>query len=228
MTNKKNHTRLLLIIISILISTLLSSCKDNNNPTANNDVPKPEYNSIIKIKFQEPGTKKISIEMKSDELYNYNKSSYSKNWIDLNNNNKEDEGELFEPYKTKDNFTITDNEVTIRGYNAVSISILYLDRERNIKINSIEITSPTVSRVVFFTDMLCKKTTNPINLLKLTNCPNLKVIQCDRSRLKKIELIDCLDLEELSCEQNSLENLDISNCPNLEELDCQHNCLKSL
>lgn len=64
--------------------------------------------------------------------------------------------------------------------------------------------------------------------LKLSNLPNLEILNCSANNLSTIEVTQFPNLKRLSCEQNSLSNLTLTNLTNLEWVDCSSNLIKTI
>lgn len=71
----------------------------------------------------------------------------------------------------------------------------------------------------------CNNFTGP---LKLSECPDLEVLQCMCSNLYSLDLSNNSKLKELYCNRNQLTELDLSGNPQLEWLECGSNRIASL
>ena len=59
--------------------------------------------------------------------------------------------------------------------------------------------------------------------LNVTNCANLRRLDCTSNTLKSLDVSHCPLLTHLSCSNNNLDSLDLSGCPLLTRLVCGNN-----
>lgn len=64
--------------------------------------------------------------------------------------------------------------------------------------------------------------------ISIDNCSKLRIINCSKNQLFKLELKDQKNLRELYCSENKLISLDISGCSNLVNISCRSNQLINL
>lgn len=70
---------------------------------------------------------------------------------------------------------------------------------------------------------------NSLTTLDVTNCPELKVLDCSNNSLSELDVTKCTKLTTLYCGDNRLLSyLDVSKCPELTTLDCSRNALVAL
>ncbi|CAG8561875.1 18483_t:CDS:2 [Racocetra persica] len=62
----------------------------------------------------------------------------------------------------------------------------------------------------------------------ISNCQELKELDCSNSQLTSLNLEDCSQLTKLNCSNNSLKELNVQPFPNLKELNCSKNDLAGL
>lgn len=69
---------------------------------------------------------------------------------------------------------------------------------------------------------------NPIKTLDISDCPNLKVLDCSYSELSELDVTSNTKLVSLVCYGNSIKNLNVSKCPQLVELNAKSNGLTAI
>ena len=69
---------------------------------------------------------------------------------------------------------------------------------------------------------------NVLTTLDVSNCKELKVLDCENIGLSKLIIKGCSKLEDIDCDGNNLKKLDVSGSPKVKFLYCSKNKLKEL
>lgn len=177
-------------------------------------------------------------------------------WIDLNNNRKEDTGELVNSDLSHVEYTIQSQTVTIYGpvrdFSCDDNQLTSLDVTKNTALESLEcgdnlLTSLDVNNLLSLNFLGCsdnKLTTLDVsgatmlkylfchnNLLTTVNTLNLtklETFRCDNNRITSLNVTHSVVLSTLNCEKNQLVTLDVSKNTKLKNLSCKENQLISL
>ena len=177
-------------------------------------------------------------------------------WIDLNNNRKEDAGELVNSDLSHVEYTLQSQKVTIYGpvrdFSCDGNQLTALDVTKNAALESLEcsdnlLTSLDVSNLLLLNYLGCsdnKLTSLDVggttllknlfchnNLLTTVNTLNLtklETFRCDNNRITSLNVIQNVLLSTLNCEKNQLVTLDVSKNTKLTRLSCKVNQLITL
>ncbi len=177
-------------------------------------------------------------------------------WIDLNNNNKKDHGEVVTSFGSQEEYTLRAKSVTIYG----KVTELYCNNNRltalNVSKNTLlkslycsdnQLKAFDVSKNTALEEMECngnqitglnvsKNTAlwllgcggNPIKTLDVSKNTVLRVLACSDNLLNKLNVSKNTALEYLYCFNNQLKTLDVSKNTALGELECNGNQLTAL
>ncbi len=147
-------------------------------------------------------------------------------WIDLDGNNKKDNGEqvILETNVKKPvvrNYTVKQKKM--RLYGDVTFFVIG-DKTKAFKTN--KITELDVSHNPSLE--ILEANTNRIKKLDLSKNMNLKGVWCRDNIIEELKLPESSNLIDIYCGPNRLTTLDVSKNPQLDVLDCDHNLLKEL
>ena len=177
-------------------------------------------------------------------------------WIDLNNNKKEDTGELVNSDLSYVEYTIQSQTVTIYGpvinFSCNGNQLTSLDVTNNVALESLycndnlltsldvsnlssleylgcydnNLTSLNVSGVTMLKSLTCHN--NQLTTVNTDNLTKLEMFRCNNNRITTLDVTDNVLLTTLDCEKNQLVTLDVSRNTKLMRLTCAENQLTSL
>lgn len=71
-------------------------------------------------------------------------------------------------------------------------------------------------------------TSSDLEVLDLSECPNIETVECQNCNLNTLNLQKCEKLNDLSCYENKLTSIDFSDCKSLTSVTCGSNPLTKL
>ena len=120
-------------------------------------------------------------------------------------------------------FEITGKENNIKSLDlSKNINLSYLDISYNFNLTSLNLLNNiNLKRLL---------TVNMFNLsnIDISNCKDLKIINCSGSGLTELNVRNCLSLTDLNCVGTSISQLDLSKNLNLNRLLCYSNKVKEI
>lgn len=120
-------------------------------------------------------------------------------------------------------------ELDISGSQITSLDLGNNRRLKRLAVYSSKLTALNVANNNELVTLKCYSMANLTNLtLTLDNHPHLEYLDCQNSKLTKLDIASCSSLQTLYCQNNSIAELDITNCRNLEVLDCKSNTIEEL
>ncbi len=156
-------------------------------------------------------------------------------WIDLNNNRKEDAGELVNSDLSYVEYTIQSQTVTIYGpvvnFSCYGNQLTSLDVTRNAVLESLYcyenlLTSLDVSNLPSLEYLGCHD--NSLTTLNVSGATMLRSITCHNNQLVTVNTGNLTKLEMFRCANNRITSLDMTRNEYLTTLDCERNQLVTL
>jgi hypothetical protein len=177
-------------------------------------------------------------------------------WIDLNNNRKEDTGELVNSDDSHVEYTVQSQTVTIYGpvlyFHCSGNQLTALDVTKNAVLESLyceenlltslnvgdmpalkylgcydnQLTSLDLSGTANLTTLTCWN--NQLATVITNNLTKLEFFRCENNRVTSLDVTDNVQLTSLNCEKNQLVTLDVSKNTKLKNLSCKENQLITL
>ncbi len=132
-------------------------------------------------------------------------------WIDLNGNDKKDNGEKVTVFgKSKfQNYTKTANTITIYG------------KVEKLRCNNNNLSYLDISQNILLTNLSCFS--NKLTTLKIGENTKLEGLACRDNQLTNLDVGKCTELARLWCYNNKLSTLNVSENKKLVYLDCGDN-----
>ncbi len=156
-------------------------------------------------------------------------------WIDLNNNRKEDAGELVNSDLTYAEYTIQSQTVTIYGpvtnftcdgNQLTSLKVTGNATLESLYCNENLLTSLDVSNLSSLEYLGCYD--NQLTTLNLSGATMLRSLTCHDNQLTTVNTGDLTKLEMFRCNNNRITSLDVTSNVLLTTLDCDKNQLVAL
>lgn len=156
-------------------------------------------------------------------------------WIDLNNNRKEDAGELVNSDISYVEYTIQSQTLTIYGpvvdFSCYGNQLTSLDVSKNSILESLytsdnQLTSLNVSNLPSLKFLSCYN--NSLTSLDVSGATGLIFLICHNNQLTTLTTQSLTNLEELRCDNNRISSLDVTHNVHLTTLDCEKNQLVTL